>query len=61
MQLLSKLNKTIPTNRNTFKTNCNYLKAQDKFEPVLFSSFCCLFRLNGDDDDDFGDGDDDDE
>ena len=28
------------------------MKAQDKFEPVLFSSFCCLCRLNGDDDED---------
>jgi len=42
------------------------LKAQDNFKSVLFSSFCCLFRLNGDDDEDDcmkddNDDDDDDE
>ena len=32
-------------------TDANTFKAQDKFKPVLFSSFCYLLSLNGDDDD----------
>jgi len=41
MQTLSKL----------IVITCFVFKAQDKFKPVLFSSFCYLLSLNGDDDD----------
>ena len=41
MQTLSKL----------IVITCFVFKAQDKFKPVLFSSFCYLLSLNGGDDD----------